>query len=396
MPAPRAADVPHYPVDLFTDDVVADPYDHYRAIRDLGPVVWLPAHDVYAVARHRDVRAVLEDAVTFRSGLGVGFNDFINEAGRGTTLMSDGDAHRRLRGVIAPPLTPRAIGELRRDAEAIADRLVDNLVRRGTFDAIADLAHVLPSVWVPDLLGWPAENRDRLLDWAGATFDGLGPFNDRTIAAGNGIMEMSAFAQQLAGSDLPAGSMAAGIIAASARGEIEPSQCPMAIIDYLGPSLDTTVSAIGNAVWLFATNPDQWSRLRDEPGRVRSAFNEVLRLESPISCFSRVTATPAVIDGAEIPAGARILVSYASANRDERHWDRAEQFDITRESADQLAFGHGEHACVGMGLARLEGAAILSALVARVERIELDGPPQRKLNNLIRSFGSLPVAIHAA
>ena len=120
----------------------------------------------------------------------------------------------------------------------------------------------------------------------------------------------------------------------------------------------------------------------------------MLRLEAPISCFSRVAAAPTSIDGVDIPAGARVLVSYASANRDERHWDRPEQFDITRDSADQLAFGHGEHACVGMGLARLEGAVILTALVARVERIELTGPPERKLNNLIRAFGSLPVTVH--
>jgi cytochrome P450 len=337
---------------------------------------------------------VLDDAATFRSGEGVGFNDFINEGGRGTTLMSDGDDHRRLRDVIAPPLTPRAIAELRPEAQAIADRLIDDLVERGRFDAIPDLAQVLPSVWVPDLLGWPAEGRDRLLDWAGATFDGLGPLNDRVAAAGSGIIEMMVFAQDLAQRELPAGSMAAGILAAAARGEIEPSQCPMAIIDYLGPSLDTTVSAIGNAIWLFATHPDQWQLLRDDPSRVRQAFNEVLRLESPISCFSRVATTTATIDGVDIPAGARVLVSYASANRDERHWDRPEEFDITRESADQLAFGHGEHACVGMGLARVEGAAILSALVARVERIELAGPPERKLNNLIRSFGSLPVSLH--
>ena len=255
---------------------------------------------------------------------------------------------------------------------------------------------MLPTAWVPELLGWPTEGRDRLLDWAGATFDGLGPLNDRTVAAGTGIIEMMGFAQQLADSELPAGSMAAGILAAAGRGEIEPSQCPMAIVDYLGPSLDTTVSAIGNALWLFATHPDQWQLLRDDPSRVRQAFNEVLRLESPISCFSRVAAAGARVDGVDLPEGARLLVSYASANRDERHWDRPEQFDITRESADQLAFGHGEHVCVGMGLARLEGAAILSALVARVERIELTDPPQRRLNNLIRSFGSLPVALHTS
>jgi cytochrome P450 len=88
------------------------------------------------------------------------------------------------------------------------------------------------------------------------------------------------------------------------------------------------------------------------------------------------------------------MVSYASANRDERHWVDADTFDITRNSAGQVGFGYGEHACAGMGLARLEGAAVLGALVERVERFELTAPPVRKLNNLIRSFASLPVVIH--
>ena len=86
--------VPTHDVDLFADDALTDPYPHYRALRDAGPVVWLGAHDVYAVTRFQDVRAVLDDADTFISGQGVGLNDFVNEAGRGTTLMSDGDEHR--------------------------------------------------------------------------------------------------------------------------------------------------------------------------------------------------------------------------------------------------------------------------------------------------------------
>jgi cytochrome P450 len=388
--------IPDYDADLFTDDALAEPYEHYRAIRDAGPVVRLTAHDVYAVGRHRDARAVLDDPATFCSGRGVGLNDFINEGGRGTTLMSDGDDHRAMRAVISPPLTPRAVASLRPPAQAIADALVDELVGREEIDAVTDLASVLPATWVPDLLGWPADGREHLLDWAGATFDGLGPPNERSAAAGDSIIEMAGFAHHLAGTDLPPGSMAAGILAAADRGEIERERCPMAIVDYLGPSLDTTVSGIGNAIWLFATNPDEWQRLRADPARVRHAFNEALRVESPISCFTRVTTTETTIDGATVPAGSRVLVSFASANRDERRWTDPERFDIARDVADQLAFGHGEHACVGMGLARLEGAAILSALVARVDRIELTGPPVRKLNNLIRSFASLPVTLHRA
>jgi cytochrome P450 len=187
--------------------------------------------------------------------------------------------------------------------------------------------------------------------------------------------------------------MAAGILAAADRGELDRAQCPLAIVDYLAPSLDTTISALGNAIWLFATHPDQWQLLRHDPDRVKHAFNEVLRMETPVSCFTRVALGDTEIDGVEVPAGARVMVSYASANRDERHWDHADDFDITRNSAGQIAFGFGDHACAGMGLARLEGAAVLGALVERVERFELTAPPTRQLNNLIRSFAALPTAI---
>lgn len=387
--------LPTFDDDLFSDDALREPYENYRALRDAGPVVWLSAHEVYAVARYEDVRAVLDDPHTFCSGLGVGLNDFINDGGRGTTLMSDGDEHARQREIIGRPLTPAKLAELRPDAQAIADNLIDDLVSKGSFDAVSDLAEVLPATWVPDLLGWPEHGRQHLLDWANASFDGLGPLNQRATAAGAGLLDMTAFAHEVAHADLLPGTMAAGVLDAAARGDIEESRCPMLIIDYLAPSLDTTISALGNALWLFATHPSQWQRLRDDPSRAKHAFNEGLRLESPISCFSRVATVDTAIGGIGIPAGARILVSYASANRDERRWNRAEEFDISRENAGHVAFGYGVHACAGMGSARLEGAAILSSLVERVETIELAGAPQRKLNNLIRSFRSIPVRITA-
>jgi cytochrome P450 len=385
--------IPTSDVDLFSDDALAEPYEHYRNLRDLGPVVWLSTLDMYVVSRYDDVRSVLSSPEEFCSGQGVGFNEFINTIGQGTTLMSDGDQHRRLRNVILRPLTPKALAQLGPEARALAQQLADRLVGQGEFDAVSDLAEVLPATWVPELLGWPEEERHRLIGWGSANFDALGPPNDRTEAGGPGLLEMATYAMRLAQSTLPEGSMAAGILAAAAEGELDPAQCPLAIIDYLAPSLDTTISALGNAIWLFATHPDQWQLLRQDPDRIKQAFNEVLRMETPINSFTRVTTQPTDVGGTEIPAGSRVMVSYASANRDERHWDDADVFDITRSSAGQIAFGYGEHACAGMGLARLEGAAILEALVERVERLELTAPPVRKLNNLIRSFASLPVAV---
>ena len=385
--------IPSVAVDLFANEVLDDPYPHLRAMRDAGPIVWLEAHGMHAATRHADVRRILDDHETFVSGEGVGLNEVINGLGRGTTLMSDGDAHRTQREIIGRPLTPRSLTALRPEAQAIADALVDRLVERGRFDAVTDLAELLPATWVPELLGWPADGRDRLLDWGAASFDGLGPLNPRMVAAGDRILEMSAHAQRLAESPLPEGSFGALIQRAAERGEIDAATCPRLFVDYLAPSLDTTVSAIGNALWLFATHPDQWQLLVREPSRAKAALNEALRLESPISCFTRVARTSATVGDVELPAGSRVLVSFASANRDDRRWDDPERFDITRESAAHVAFGHGEHACVGMGLARLEGVAVLSAVAARVETIELDGAPTRQRNNLIRSFSSLPVIV---
>ncbi|HEX2383504.1 MAG TPA: cytochrome P450 [Acidimicrobiales bacterium] len=385
--------IPGYDADLFTDDALEDPYRHLRAMRDAGPIVWLEAHGMYAATRYAEVRSILDDHTTYVSGQGVALNDVINSLGRGTTLMSDGDDHRTQRDIIGRPLTPRALADLRPAAQAIADALADRLVERRHFDAVTDFAEILPTTWVPDLLGWPADGREHLVDWAAAQFDGLGPLNDRAVAASDGILAMSAYAQQLAEMKLPEHCFGAGIQRAADRGEIERERCPMLFIDYLAPSLDTTISAIGNAVWLFATHPDQWLLLREEPDRVKAAFNEVLRIESPISCFTRVARVATTVGGFDVPAGSRVMVSFASANRDERRWDEPDRFDIMRESAGHLAFGHGEHACVGMGLARLEGAAVLSALVERIGTIELDGTPVRKRNNLIRSFRSLPVTV---
>src|SRR4051794_9709628 len=109
--------IPAYDVDLYADDALNHPYEHYRAMRDMGRVVRLPVHDLYAVARYDDVRRVLEDPVAFCSGQGVGLNEFINAGGQGTTLMSDGEQHDRLRQVISRPLTPKALAGLRPDAQ---------------------------------------------------------------------------------------------------------------------------------------------------------------------------------------------------------------------------------------------------------------------------------------
>lgn len=164
----------------------------------------------------------------------------------------------------------------------------------------------------------------------------------------------------------------------------------------MAPSLDTTISAISNAVHSFATHPEQWEKLKQNPDLIPNAVNEVVRYESPLRAFTRKTGREATIGDARIPAGSRILVIYASANRDEFEWNQPDAFDIRRDATRQLGFGHGPHACAGQGLARMETSAMLRALVERVDRIELTSPPTWAVNNIIRRHESLPLKLVGA
>lgn len=208
---------------------------------------------------------------------------------------------------------------------------------------------------------------------------------------------MMRFARRLArtGNVVP-GSMGEEVIAAANAGLIARSDAAALMIDYLGPALDTTISAISSALYLFAQHPDQWDAVRADRTLISNALNEVLRYEAPLRAFSRLVATDATIAGTDLRRGHRVLVLFASANRDEQAWDQPEKFNVERDATRHLGFGYGTHGCAGQGLARLEAQAVLSALAERVERIELTGEPVWGRNNIIRGLGTLPLRLHHA
>lgn len=161
---------------------------------------------------------------------------------------------------------------------------------------------------------------------------------------------------------------------------------------FLVTGMDTTILSLAAAVRLFAEHPDQWDALRADPSLVPTAYLEVLRIASPVTVFSRVTTRDWECDGVTIPAGDRVAVMFASANRDERKWGDPERFDITRNPADHLTFGVGIHACVGQNLAKLEAQALLTAMLARVRRFEI-GEPEFVVNNTLYGLSRLPCRI---
>ncbi len=387
--------IPLYECDLFSDEAILDPYPHYAALREAGPIVLSTAHEVYAVPRYEAARAALAASDILVSGYGTGLNELVNTVAGENTLNSDGALHEHLRKVLSRDLAPKSLREITAGVQAQADALVDGLLSRRSFDAVADLAHALPLKVVPDLIGWPTEGRSRLLPFAAAAFDGFGP-NDRAIQALPAVGEMFEYVAELAQSrSLAPGSMGANILAAEDAGEISSAQCPMLLADLLAPSLDTTISAISSAVLLFATFPDQWRLVRENPELIPAAVNEVVRLESPVRLFSRFAVQDWTFDGFTVPGGSRALVMYGAANRDERRYPDPDSFDVTRDNADHLGFGYGVHGCVGQGLARLEVHSLLRSLASRVASFEA-GEPTWQVNNIVRSLSSLPVTIRPA
>ncbi|NBH03571.1 cytochrome P450 [Amycolatopsis sp. SID8362] len=384
---------PAYRPDIYAPQAILDPYPHYANLRDLGPVVWLPKQNVYALPRYAECKAVLLDDKTFVSGDGVALNPVANRLSRGTTLNSDGEDHARRRALVAHRLTPRALRAMRDVVERQAAEIVEAAVARRTVDGV-EVAAALPAAVVPDLVGWPVEGREHLLRWGAATFDILGPLNGQSVQAVPAGLGMMRFAHTVAKQRkvLP-GSMGDDLLRAADAGELAHAECPALMIDYLAPSLDTTLSAIASALHLFATHPGQWQLLKDDPGLIPNAVNEIVRYESPLRAFSRKVARDTEVAGTALPAGSRVLVLYASANRDALEWDDPDTFDIRRDAARQLGFGRGTHGCAGQGLARLETQAMLRALVARVDKIEPAGPPEWARNNIIHRLGRLPIEL---
>ncbi len=394
---PQAAisvSAPACDIDLHSDEALINPYPLYRRMRDLGAVVWMERYDMFALGRFTDVREAAANWEVFSSAQGVGFSAFGNMATRGTTLASDAPLHDALRKIVSRPLLPSAVKELSGQIAEEAETLVENLVARGEFDAVADLAWYLPLTIVSKLVGIDERSRQRMPAWSAAVFNCGGPDNERAKAFLPALGEMIGYLSQPNLRDtLTPGGWGAQLYAAADRGEIEHSQCPTMLGDYLGPSLDTTMSATASAIWLLGQNPDQWALLREDPSLIPNAVLEIIRLESPIQSFTRVATRDIEIEGVCIPEGARVMLSYGSANRDERRWEDADCFDVKRKVVQHLAFGRGVHSCVGMYLARLEIQSLLSALVKRVDWFEL-GEARRELNNGLRSLGSLRVRVH--
>jgi len=392
--------IPGLDIDPFAIEFFENPYPTHEALRDAGPVVHLDKWNVYAVARYAEVHAVLNDPLTFCSSRGVGLSDFAKEKPwRPPSLILEADppAHTRTRAVLSRVLSPAVMKQMRGGFVAAAEVRVDELLAKGSVDAVADLAEAYPLSVFPDAVGLRQEGREHLLPYAGVVFNAFGPPNELRQTAIERSQPHQAYVQEQCQRDnLAPGGFGACIHARVDAGDITAAEAPMLVRSLLSAGIDTTVNGLGAAIYCLARFPGEWARLRNDPSLARNAFEEAVRFESPVQTFFRTTTKDVDIGGYGVGEGEKILMFLGAANRDPRRWADPDRYDITRKTSGHVGFGSGIHMCVGQLVARLEGEAMLAALARKVAAIEITGPVKRRYNNTLRGLESLPLALKAA
>jgi cytochrome P450 len=383
----RHSSAPVLDIDLYADHVLADSSPAFARIREAGPAVWLPRHRMYAVGRFEHVHAALRDAETFISGRGVAANSVSNRLGQGTTLFSDGHEHDRQRRILREQLGPRALKEIRERIDARADQVVAQLCGCGWFDAVRDFSSRLPTGVVADLVGVRASS-ERMLRWAAATFDLLGPLNRRSALAAPTSLGLLLYTLRLTPRRVSSRSWAAAVFEARDRGAVGTRQARGLVIDLVAPSLDTTILASTHLLWALSRNPDAWEQIAAAPSLIPAAVLETVRLASPIRGFTRCLSRERELEGVVLPRGARVALLYGAANLDETRFPDPEAFDIHRPNGAHLGWGTGAHACAGANLAKLEMQALMRAMAPRVRSVATRDPARLR-NNTLQGFSRL-------
>jgi cholest-4-en-3-one 26-monooxygenase len=380
------------------------PYEVFRDLRDNDPVSHQdhPAWDrgYWAITRHADVQRVSRDWNGFRNAPNPFLPDGPDTNEEGTSLLMislDPPDHTKLRKLISSGFTPRRINDLAAHVKARVDAVIDSVADRGECDLVRDVALWLPLHAIADLVGVPEEDRKQVFEWTEITFGFDASFTpeDRQEAA----MAMYAYADAMCAErlDHPRDDLMSVLLHAEVDGErLTEMHLAMFFMLLQNAGSETTRNLITTGTLALLERPEQLRRLRADPDLLPVAIEELLRHATPVMSFTRKATKDTDVGGHAIAEGDHVLMVYASANRDERAFDRPDDIDITREPNDHVAFGAGgPHFCLGSHLARLEAKLMFEAILTRFEGLEITADPAslpRVNSNLIDGLAAMPVA----
>jgi cytochrome P450 len=408
-------------VDLTDLDMWAHgvPYREFARLRREAPVAWFgevrPNSGFWSVHCYPDIITASRDVATFSSAQGISFEEPTAEdmAARRTIIDTDPPEHTKLRKVVSGSFTQRAVAVYQHFVEGLTEAVLDTGLARGDFDFVDAVAKEVPIRVLARIMGLPGDDLDTFIDLGDRMIANTDPAitdvvwgRDDTDAYRRYPFR-SPYGKQLwdLGRDIVAERLRSpgdDLLSTLLRAEVDGDRLTETDLDNFFSIMviagnETTRIAIAQGVLAFCEHPEQWERLRADPGLLDSATEEVMRWTCPTHFMRRTATVGTELGGAHIGAGDKVVLWYVSGNRDEAEFDDPETFDIARSPNRHLSFGRGgPHLCLGAHLARLEVRIVLAALARRAAGFELAGPPRRIRSNFTNGLRELPVRVRPA
>jgi cholest-4-en-3-one 26-monooxygenase len=380
------------------------PHDQFDLLRAEAPVFWHPEPDgpgFWAITRHEDVRAISRDSETFSSELGATFiPDQTEEAMaqlRLTILNMDPPKHNRYRRLVSRGFTPRVIAKLVEDIERRAVAVIDDVCERGEAEFVEEIAAQVPVQMICEMIGLEKEIWPRMFEISNVL---IGSRDDPDFQAVEGqqeeaAMEIYALCDAVAADRRvnPRDDIMTALVNAEVDGErLDDLELNLFFVTLVVAGNETTRNLINHSLLAMIEHPEAAQALRDDPTLWDSAVEEMLRWGSSIHNFRRTVTRDTEIGGVPIKAGEKVVIYYASANRDDAVFTDPHTFDITRTPNDHVTFGGGGvHFCLGASLARAEIKATMRQIVERLPDIELAGPVDRLHSDFVNGIKTMPV-----
>jgi len=382
-------------IDFFSDEVRRDPYALYEQMRKHSPVFQVPPpFDGWLVFDYDNVRRVLSDHTLFSSRV---------PAPRHWFIFYDAPQHTKMRGLISRAFTPRMVTNLEPRIRELSSQLLDSVVERGAMDLALHYAVPLPMQVIAGMIGLPESDWPKFKRWSDTILK-LSYARSGGEAAEQSAREFGEVTAEMSAALLvmseerrakPREDLLTRLLGAEVDGERLSHEEILGFLQLLVVGgQDTTANLINNAILCLNENPGQLEQLRRNPSLLTSAVEEVLRFRSPLQWVMRTPTRDVELQGQLIPAGKLVLAVIGSANRDERQFPNASQFDIGREPNPHIAFGHGIHSCLGAALARLEARIALPELLDRLRNLRIPGDGRWQPRNALHVHGpaSLPIS----
>lgn len=381
-------------------DTWRDPFSMYAALRDHDPVHHVSSGDYWVLSRFQDVFDAARDTATFSSAQGLTFAYGDMEAAGleevKPIVMLDPPEHTAFRRLVGRGFTPRQVTDLEPQIRRFVVERIERLRESGGGDVVAELFKPLPSMVVAHYLGVPPEDRVRFDGWTEAIV--AASARGSALGAGEAVAELFAYFNGLV--DLrkvePAGDVISELLAAGADRVTTLQVLGFAFTMVTGGN-DTTTGLLGGAAELLTDRADQRRLLLGDPSLVPGSVEELLRLTSPVQGLARTTTREVDIKGVAIPPGKKVMLLFASANRDPRQFGPdSDEMNVTRNPHPILTFGYGAHHCLGAAAARLQATVALGELLARCPRFAVDSARgEFAPGNFVRRYQSLPFVADA-